>query len=70
MLYTVKLGYSMPGDEGIVSERRREFVVEADRESHAFDAARRELITQLLVEAADVRPWAVSYERGVGDRRS
>ena len=68
MLYTVKLGFTMPGDEGFISERRREFVVEAGTEAEAFGKASQELLTQLLVEATSVKPWAVSYER-TGDRR-
>lgn len=73
MLYTVTLGYTpkerLGHPEGVTISAERTFVVEADRESTAFHAAVQELKTELLIEAANVQPWAVSYER-TGDRRS
>ncbi len=72
MLYTVKLGYSPPDNwgqpRGVTVSASREFIVEASSEAAAFDQASRELTTELLVQAANVKPYAISYERG-GDRR-
>jgi len=64
MLYTVTLAWGRTEDVA----SRRDFVVEADREATAFEAAVQELKTQLLIEAANVQPWAVSYHRGGGRR--
>jgi hypothetical protein len=69
-LYTVRLAFSpterLGHQPGVRAER--DYVVEADTEAEAFDEARRQLTTELLIEAANVKPWAVSYTVG-GDRR-
>lgn len=67
MLFTVTLGYTHKGVQ--LQTYTRELTVEADSMPEAFGKATQELKTQLLIEAANVKPWAICYEHA-DDRRS
>jgi len=64
MLYTVRLGYKLPGFTD-----QRTFIVEADRSGPAEEKAVAELKTQLIVEAMNVQTWSIEIFRGGGERR-